>query len=53
MTRVLATGTADVLIVDDDSPDGTGALADQMAQANPAINVVHRSEIRLRRGLPA
>jgi dolichol-phosphate mannosyltransferase len=42
--RVLATGTADVLIVDDNSPDGTGVLADQMAQANPAINVIHRSE---------
>lgn len=50
-THVSATGTANVL-VDDDSPDGTGALADPMAQANPASSVVRRSEIRLRCGLP-
>ena len=51
VTHVRATGTANVLIVDDDSPDGSGALADPMAQANPVISVVRRSEIRLRRGL--
>ena len=33
---------AHVLIVDDGSPDGTGALADEMAAANPAIAVLHR-----------
>ncbi len=32
----------DVLVVDDASPDGTGALADQMAAADPRIHVVHR-----------
>ncbi|MEA9985461.1 MULTISPECIES: polyprenol monophosphomannose synthase [Subtercola] len=42
--RVLATGTADVLIVDDGSPDGTGRLADELAHADPAISVLHRSE---------
>jgi len=32
----------DVLIVDDNSPDGTGALADEMAAANPRVHVLHR-----------
>ena len=31
-----------LLIVDDDSPDGTGALADQLA-TNPRIQVLHRT----------
>lgn len=31
-----------VLIVDDNSPDGTGELADQMAAADPAVTVLHR-----------
>ena len=35
--------SADLLIVDDNSPDGTGQLADQMAAENPRINVLHRS----------
>jgi dolichol-phosphate mannosyltransferase len=33
---------AHVLIVDDGSPDGTGALADEMALTNSAIAVLHR-----------
>lgn len=33
---------ADVLVVDDASPDGTGALADAMAAADPHIHVLHR-----------
>jgi dolichol-phosphate mannosyltransferase len=33
---------ADVLVVDDASPDGTGALADDLAAADPAISVLHR-----------
>lgn len=33
----------DVLVVDDGSPDGTGALADEMAAANPRISVMHRT----------
>ncbi len=31
-----------MLIVDDASPDGTGALADALAAADPAIAVLHR-----------
>jgi dolichol-phosphate mannosyltransferase len=34
----------DVLVVDDDSPDGTGALADQLAAADRQVAVVHRTE---------
>jgi len=33
----------DVLVVDDASPDGTGALADELAAADPRINVLHRT----------
>lgn len=33
----------DLLIVDDNSPDGTGALADDLAKRNPRISVLHRS----------
>jgi dolichol-phosphate mannosyltransferase len=32
----------DVLVVDDASPDGTGAIADQLAHADERINVLHR-----------
>lgn len=32
----------DVLIVDDNSPDGTGQLADQMVAADPRVHVLHR-----------
>ena len=34
--------TADVLVVDDGSPDGTGQLADGLAAADPRIQVRHR-----------
>jgi dolichol-phosphate mannosyltransferase len=33
----------DVLVVDDGSPDGTGALADNLAKENPRIHVMHRA----------
>lgn len=33
---------ADVLIVDDNSPDGTGTWADQTAEADPQVHVLHR-----------
>ena len=34
----------DVLVVDDNSPDGTGGLADEMAAANPRVHVLHRAQ---------
>jgi dolichol-phosphate mannosyltransferase len=33
---------ATVLVVDDDSPDGTGALAERLAAADPFVRVLHR-----------
>ena len=33
----------DILIVDDNSPDGTGQLADQMAESDTRIHVLHRA----------
>lgn len=32
----------DMLIVDDGSPDGTGAIVDQIAAANPRVHAIHR-----------
>ncbi len=32
----------EVLVVDDDSPDGTGKLADELATADPRVHVLHR-----------
>ena len=34
----------DVLVVDDNSPDGTGKLADELAAKHPQIHVLHRTE---------
>lgn len=36
--------SARVLVVDDNSPDGTGDLADRLAAAEPRIEVLHRAE---------
>jgi dolichol-phosphate mannosyltransferase len=33
-----------VLVVDDGSPDGTGALADRLSAAEPRIHVLHRTQ---------
>jgi dolichol-phosphate mannosyltransferase len=33
-----------ILVVDDNSPDGTGALADELAQELPGVEVLHRPE---------
>ncbi|GAB3671476.1 polyprenol monophosphomannose synthase [Actinocorallia lasiicapitis] len=38
-----ATPGADILVVDDNSPDGTGRLADQMAAQDRQIQVLHRT----------
>jgi len=41
---------ADVLVVDDGSPDGTGAAADELAARDPHVQVLHRAA---KRGLGA
>lgn len=38
-----AVPTAHLLVVDDDSPDGTGALADELAASRPWLHVLHRT----------
>ena len=39
----LAQPDVDVLIADDGSPDGTGDIADRLAETDPRVNVLHRS----------
>ncbi len=39
-----ATNEVDILVVDDNSPDGTGDYADQLAKANSRVKVLHRTE---------
>ena len=34
--------SAEVLVIDDNSPDGTGRLADELAARNPQVHVLHR-----------
>jgi dolichol-phosphate mannosyltransferase len=34
----------EILVVDDNSPDGTGQLADELAATNPRVHVMHRAE---------
>jgi dolichol-phosphate mannosyltransferase len=33
----------EVLVIDDGSPDGTGELADALAEADPRVHVIHRA----------
>ena len=40
----------DVCVIDDNSPDGTGAIADELAAADPRVHVIHRA---LKQGLGA
>lgn len=45
--RLIATVLAqdaslDILVVDDGSPDGTGEIADRIAEQNPRVHAVHR-----------
>src|SRR5438477_307343 len=43
--RLLALAVpVELLVVDDNSPDGTGKVADELAAKQPAIHVLHRSE---------
>jgi dolichol-phosphate mannosyltransferase len=38
-----AAPSADVLVIDDNSPDGTGRLADELAAGDPKLHVLHRA----------
>jgi dolichol-phosphate mannosyltransferase len=38
-----AVPAVDVLVADDNSPDGTGAIADELAAADSAVHVMHRA----------
>lgn len=43
LTRLLELPVdVDVLVVDDNSPDGTGQLADKLAMQHPQVHVLHR-----------
>lgn len=42
VSAVMSNSDADVLIVDDSSPDGTGTIADDIARANSRVHVMHR-----------
>jgi dolichol-phosphate mannosyltransferase len=44
-TRIrTSTPEVDLLVVDDNSPDGTGDLADKLAETDPRVHVLHRTE---------
>jgi dolichol-phosphate mannosyltransferase len=42
MVRALVAHGVDVLVIDDGSPDGTGAIADRLAAELDAVSVLHR-----------
>jgi dolichol-phosphate mannosyltransferase len=42
MVRALGDHDVRVLVIDDGSPDGTGRLADELAEALPYVSVLHR-----------
>src|SRR5688500_4720826 len=42
--EILATAAADVMVIDDASPDGTGNIADHLAQRHESVRVVHREK---------
>jgi dolichol-phosphate mannosyltransferase len=46
VSALLAHDAVDVLVVDDGSPDGTGAIADRLAAENPRVRVLHRTGLR-------
>ncbi len=44
LTQVFAQNLPlEVLVIDDSSPDGTGAIADELSASNPRVHVIHRA----------
>ena len=43
LERIWASIDIDVLVVDDNSPDGTGEVADRIAVGEPRLTVIHRA----------
>jgi len=44
MSAVLKLGSGiELLVIDDNSPDGTGGIVDSMAAVNPRVHVLHRA----------
>lgn len=41
--EVLRTAPVDMLVIDDNSPDGTGSVADALAEEEPRVKVMHRA----------
>ena len=41
--EILRTAPVDILVIDDNSPDGTGGTADLLAQRDPRVRVMHRA----------
>ena len=39
----LSVPSVDILVLDDNSPDGTGEIADALAAADPQVHVMHRA----------
>ena len=44
IVEALGTLPVDLLVVDDNSPDGTGDMADEFAEKHKFVNVLHREE---------
>src|ERR1700760_3337362 len=42
MVRALAQQNVNVLVIDDNSPDGTGEIADRLPAQPPRVDVLHR-----------
>ena len=40
--ELLHAAPVDILVIDDNSPDGTGAVADLLAKEDPRVHVLHR-----------
>jgi len=45
--RILALGdNIELVVADDDSPDGTWQVVEEMSKSNPAIHLLHRKKIK-------